>query len=828
MLFDSFFQDLCLGFRTVVKERSYSALAVGVLALGICGVTTQFSLVQAIALRGFPAPDADRLVGGGFVDPSQPNLFGGAGLPFLQDYEDIAAGARSFAATAAFFSQSTINATVAGVPRRYTGAYVTHDFFRVLAVAPALGRDFTAADHAPGAPRTAILSHEVWQRDFGGKASVLGTAFRLNGRPAVIIGVMPPRFKFPVNEALWVPLHDQFPVTPRDDPRARGSAFMARLKPGVSLDQATAELDAFAKRIAADHPRTSARFTAALLQPLSVNLVGNQLRRLMFAMLGAVFAVLLIACVNVMNMQFARAALRAKELALRGALGATRLRLARQLLTESLVLAALGAVLGVLLAHWAIDAIADAAAGLSFPLPAWIEFTVDPAVLAFTVGTTVLAALGSGLVPALLSTRAAAAAVLKDSARGNTGRIVNRVTSALVVAQIALTATLLILSTLQIKAVVKRTALDYGYDQDAFLSARLALFENDYPTPQARQQFYTRVLHALRARPEVAAAAFSSRLQMLFDNTGPQRYELEGTAYATDADRPRGNAEGITDGYFEVLGLPVLAGRALTPADFEPGRPPVALVNAAFARRHFGRDDPLGRRLRPHTPATPQPWRTIVGIVPDTLMQGPLNTQVDSAGWFAPIHEPQPPLFSTVIVRPAPGHSPAALAAVLRAELAKIDPNLPLYFVGPPRQWHDAALGRNRILASVFGMFGFVAVLLSAVGLYGVMSFAVNRRTQEIGIRMALGADARNIVRMVLRQGALQLALGLALGVVAALVLVRLGGAALSNLLFRENLADPVIYAGVCLLLAVVAAASCLVPARRATRVDPMVALRTE
>lgn len=827
MLLETFFQDLRIGLRVLIKEKGFCALAVGVLALGICGVTTQFSLVNAIALRGFNFPYADRIMGGGFRDPSQPNNFGGAGLPFAQDYLDIIETQQSFEQTAAFLNGSTINVTSKGTPQRYTGGYVTHDFFRVIGVEPVLGRNFTAADNTPGAERVALISHEIWQRDFGGDEKVVGLGVRINGKPATVIGVMPPRFKFPVNEQLWVPLWNEFPALPRDNPRNIGVGFMGRLKASVSVDQANAEFDAFAKRIAAANPKTSARFTAALVQPLSANLLGQQVRQVLYAMLGAVVVVLLIACVNVMNMQFARAALRTKELAVRGALGATRWRLVRQMLTESLLLAAFGAALGVLLANWAIDLIADATQGLQFPLPYWVTFDLDRTVLAVTLGTTLLAALISGFVPALLTSRASAADVMKDAGRGNSSQLVNRLTSGLVVAQIALTAGLLVLSALQIRSVLNRVTLDYGYDEQAFITARMGLFDADYPTPAARQKFFDGLLRQLRTAPEIETAALTARFQMLFAGGG--QYEIDGETYAADSDRPFGNFEGITDGYFSTLGLRILEGRDFL-ADDSDAKQPVALVNASFAKKHFGSTSPLGRRVRVFNAAQPQAWRTIVGVVPDTRMEGPFPGPriKDSAGFYQLVSTPQPPQFSTIIARAKGGQRADTLGAVLRRELAKIDPNLPLYFVGTPKTWHDGALAQFRLIATLFGIFGIVAVLLSSVGLYGVMSFAVNQRTQEFGIRMALGADASRILAMVVRKGVLQLAGGLLLGLGAALVLVQVGGANLQNFLFQVDPTDPTIYGSVAMLLIVVATVACLVPARRATRVDPMTALRAE
>jgi len=705
---------------------------------------------------------------------------------------------------------------------------VTEDFFRIVGVSPILGRDFTAEDNKPGAEKVALLGHEIWQRDFGADPNIVGQSIRINGKAATVIGVMPKGFKFPVSEQLWVPLFNEFPVKPREDPSGLGPQIIGRLKPGVSVDQANLEYIELARRLAKEYPKTNGQLTSASVQPLLRSFVGPQLRQTVYAMLGAVIVVLLIACVNVMNMQFGRAALRAKELAIRGALGATRWRIVRQMLTESLLVATIGAAVGVLMAFWAVGLLIRATSALPFPLPYWVSFDIDGKVLAFTVAITLVATLVSGLVPALLSVRANPAEVMKEGGRGNSSRLVNGLTRVLVVGQIALTAALLIAATLQIKSVRNQTTLDYGYDEAAVYTARMGLFEGDYPTSEARQQFFVRTLRALRNNPAFETAAMTGRFRMTFGNFG--QYEVDGQSYVTDRDRPRGNSEAVSDGYFTALGLKILEGRDFTIED-DDSKQPVAIVNTSFARKYFGNESPIGKRIRIFNPAQPQPWRSIVGVVPTTLMQGPFNQQTDDSGFYVPLlGVPPSPQFVTVIVRPHRGQSAETLAPGLSHAVAAIDSNLPVYFGGTPARLHDEILGVNRITATLFTIFGIAAVVLSAVGLYGVMSFSVNQRTQEFGIRMALGADGAEILRMVMTQGAWQLAIGLFIGVsVTALLLSLIGTQALQNFLFRVNLRDTLwIYSAVAGVLSAVAAASVFDPARRATRVNPIVALRTE
>ncbi len=830
-MFESFLQDLRVGLRMLVKDKTFFVLAVIVLALGICGVTTQFTMVNAIMLRGFSFPHPEQLMNVGLIDPQgtdQQNNFGNGNIPSTHDYEDLRAGQKSFAMMSAYLNGSTINVTYNKTPQRYTGGYVTEDFFKIIDVKPILGRDFTAEDNKPGAEKVTILGNEIWKRDFNGDPRVVGQAIRINGKAATVIGVMPPNFKFPQNEELWVPLYNEFPLKPRGDPTANGAQIMGRLKPGVTQDQANAEFVGLARRIAQDNPKTNAQYTSASVQSLHKTFTGQQLTQIMYAMLGAVVVVLLIACVNVMNMQFGRAALRARELAIRGALGATRWRIVRQMLTESFLIALLGAVVGVVLAYWAVDLLVQITSTPQFQLPYYIHFTIDGKVLGFTLG----AVLDSRLLfpvwcPLCLPLAGNASEMMKEGGRGNSSRLVTVITRILVVGQIAMTAALLIASALQVRSIRNQVKLDYGYDEEGVYAARMGLFEGDYPTEESRREFFKRAVRSLRTNPAFEGAAMSDRFRMTFDNFG--QYEIDGQKYATDRDRPKGNSEAVSDGYFTTLGLKILEGRDFTLEDSD-AKQPVAIVNASFARKHWGNESPLGHQVRRFNPAQPEPWRTIVGVVPDTLMQGPFNREADSAGFYVPLIGASPaPQFCTILVRPHPGQAAQNLGPALSKAVAQIDSNLPVYFPGTPAIFHAEVLSGPRLVASLFSIFGVVAFILSAVGLYGVMSFSVNQRTQEFGIRMALGADTARIFKMVMSQGAWQLIIGLVLGIgFMALFLGVIAAGALENILFKVNALDPFIYCSVAALLAAVAAISCFVPARRATQVNPMEALRTE
>lgn len=830
-------RDLRIGLRVLVKEKSFCALAVIVLALGICGVTTMFSVVNGVMLRGFSFPNADRLVSANFIDPSSATFFGVNGQISAMDYEELLPAQQSLESIAAYLNGSTVNVTVSGKPQRYTGAYITENFLRILGTPPMLGRDLTADDNKPGAEKVAILGYGIWQRDFGGSPDIVGKGVRINGKPATIVGVMPQGFAFPTNEQLWLPLYSEFPPLPRKDPRAINPAVIGLIKRDVSLDHANAEFTTIAKRLAAAYPETNKPFNTGQVQRLIDAFTPRPLRGTLLTMLGFCVGVLLIACVNVMNMQFARATLRAKELAVRSSLGATRGRLIGQMLTESLLVAGIGAVVGVGLAYLSIDWLSTTVRNLDNPPPSWITFDVDALVLTVTVGATLAAAVLSGLLPAWMSSRANASAVLRDGGRGTTSRRMTLVSRGLVVFQIVVTCVLLIGSLLQVRSILEQQTIDFGYDTNGIMSARMGLMDGDYPSQDARKLFYDRLERELRTNPEFEAVALTNRFRMVFSGTAP--IEIDGKQYKENRDRPNTNFEQVTGTFFHVTSQKLLEGRTFNDNDLD-ARLPVAIVNAAFARRHYGNESAVGRRFRTVVAngTQPGPWRTIVGVVSTVRMLGPFNNPgVDDTGFYVPFYStaagPAPPgpfvsQFATVVVKPRPGQQADALANVLRREVAKADPNLPLYFVGTPKSQVEVFVAQSRIIATMFSIFGAVAVVLASVGIYGVMSFAVNQRTQEFGVRMALGANDGTILGMVLKQGVVQIALGLMLGLGFALAIAAVAGNGIQNTLFGVSARDPITYGAVAALVTLVSLVATLVPARRATRVDPMIALRAE
>jgi len=836
---DTLLRDIRVGLRVLIKEKGFCSLAVFVLALGIAGVTTMFSVVNGVMLRGFSFPNGARLISLNFVDPTSATFFGVNGQVSSMDFQELLPQQQSYDALAAYLNGSTVIATVEGHPVRYTGAYVTEDFLKILGVSPLMGRDFTAADNTSGAGKVAIIGYGTWQRDFGGAADIIGKGVRINGKAATVVGVMPKGFAFPTNEEIWIPLFSEFPPKPRHDPSAVNPAVVGLLKAGVTFDQANAEATTIARRLAAAYPDTNKQFNTGQVQPLIDAYTSGPLRGTLWTMLGFCVGVLLISCVNVMNMQFARATLRAKELAVRSSLGASRMRLVRQMLTESLLIAGIGAIVGIGLAYASIDWLAATCRNLQNPIPNWITFDLDAPVLLFTVACTIAAAVFSGLLPAWMSSRANAVDVLRDAGRGNTSRAVGLVSRGLVVFQIVVTCVLLVGSLLQLRSITAQQTIDYGYDTAGLISARMGLMEGDYPTPESRKMFYDRLLQQFESDPEFESVALTNRFRMVFSGTSP--IEIDGKRYRAKGDRPTANFEQVNGTFFTVTGQKLLEGRTFTIDDLD-SRQPVAVVNAAFAQKHFGGESALGRRFRTATadgiPQQAGPWRTIVGVVTTVRMLGPFNQPgVDETGFYVPFFaNPVGPMsealvasqFTTIVAKPRGSQRADAMAGALRKQVAKVDPNLPLYFVGTPQGQIDGFIGQNRIIATMFSIFGLVAMVLASVGMYGVMSFSVNQRRQEFGVRMALGAHHSRILQMVLRQGAVQLAVGLFIGLGLALVLATLGAAGVQSVLYGVTGRDPLTYATVLALVTAVSLVATLVPAHRATRVDPMIALRAE
>ncbi len=807
---DTLFQDIRYGARQLRKNPGFTAVAVLTLALGICAVTTQFSLFHGLLLRGLPFPEPDRLVSMGVRDPSQQP----AELS-LSDFLEWQRQQQSCEGLAASDSYRWLNVVIEGASRPVGGLFVTHNFFALLGIRPSLGRDFVAEDEQPGAEPVALISHGLWEREFGGVPDIVGRTLRIEGRVTTVIGVMPPRFQYPSHEEIWAP----FLLSPERSPRHVN--VLARLKAGVTEDQAEAEFTTLAQRLAQNSPAVQPALTSARVERLHSSLVGG-MRPILSALLAAAVAVLVMACVNVMNLQFARVSSRMRELALRGALGAARGRLLRQMLTEGALVVGLGGLVGVALTRGTTQVFQTALGQIRFDaFPAWAITELNSTVLLFTVAVIAASVIASSLLPAFLASRADAMSVLKEGAHGQTHRLVSRIGGGLVMAQISLTCALLIVSLLQVKSITRHANVDVGFQPDGVLAGRLSLVAR-YHTSEERARLYERLLRDLRADPAFTQVALTSRALAVGGGFW-ECFQVEERHQAAAESRLTA-MEYISDGYFAALGLRPREGREFQTGERSRGEPS-ALVNDSFARKHFGDTSALGRRVR-LLPAdhSPSEWRTIVGVVPDTHLQN-FDPQRDGSGVFLPMEE-FVPNFPSVVVRARARAD--TLAEPLRRAVARLDPDLTLYGVGTPRANLLAFNGQARVVAGLSSLFALIACVLATVGLYGVASYAVSQRTRDLGIRMALGADRARIMALVLGRGGLQFAGGAAVGMALACAFVQVGGAQFEGFLYQVNPRDPVIYGTVVLLLAAVTLLACLIPARRAARVDPMAVLRAE
>jgi len=826
-----FLHDLRLGLRTLRREKGFALLAMLILGLGIAAVATQFAVVEGALLRGFSFPASDRLVSVELVNATKRSDANHPLVVTRADFADLGARQTSFESFAGYLNMTGANLSVGAVTRRLNAGYISHDFFRTLGVAPALGRDFTAEDDRPGSASAVILADSLWKSDFGGRPDIVGQAVRLNGRAGIVVGVMPAGFVFPWSEQLWTPMHVEFPIQPRHERVPGVVRIVARLKTGITIGQAEAEVHALANSLASEHPENK-DYSAGCVRPLIESFAPSQLRGVLCLLLCFAAGVLLVACVNVALMQLARATARSREFALRTSLGATCGRLVRQLLTENLILAAGGALLGIVLAQWAVSWIDVSIRQFSNSMPDWMRFSVNAPVLAGVVAAALVATLVAGVLPALLAARARPASVLGSSGRGFSSRG-GWISRCLIAGQIALTCLLLIGSLLQLRSILRQQNLDYGYDTDGLLSARIGLMAGPYPTDEARIAFHERLLRELRATSSIAHAAFSDRYRMALLDAVP--VEIGGTS---GSSRSTALGERITDGYFAALGQRLIEGRDFTANDSDTNQP-VVIVNASFARKHFGATSALGRRFRPinPNPAIEEPWRTVVGVVSDVRMSGPFDPSADNSGYYVPFTVAAPGngrlrrdgmKFATVILRPRGGVRAESLLPVLQKVVASLDPDLPVYYVGTPRSQLDGFLGQVRLTTTISLAVGALAVCLAAAGLYGVTAYSVSRRQREFGIRLALGARRRQLLGPVLRQVGIQIGIGLAAGVGLAFIGAKTAATVLGAVLFGVSPYDPLTYAAVPLLLIVVCLAATIVPARRATKVDPIVALRAE
>ncbi|HEX9938692.1 MAG TPA: ABC transporter permease [Longimicrobium sp.] len=801
----SLLQDLRYGARKLVHNPGVSAISVITLALGIGLTTTMFSIVYGAMMRGLPFENGDRVV---TIRRSNPVADQTEMDVTLHDFNDYRAQQRSFEGLGGF-TNGTITVSGSEKPERFDGAFVTANTFELLRARPHLGRTFRAGEDAVGAPAVVILGYHLWQNRYGGDRGIIGRTIRVNAEPAEVVGVMPDGFAFPASEEIWVPMKRPLPAT-----RGEGGDLFAfgRLKPGVSLDQANVEVAGIARRLAQQYPESNRDITA-YVEPYTKSFIGPEVVGLLSTMLFAVFLVLLIACANVANLLLSQAAMRAKEVGIRTAMGASRGRIIVQFLTEPLVMAVVAAVLGVAMAFQGVKLFNDAIEGTNPPF--FIVIRIDGPILLFVLGLTLFVTFVSGVLPALRASGANVNEVLKDESRGSSSFRVGRLSRALVVFEIALSVGLLVAAGLTIKSVTRLANADYGFPTKTIFTARVALPESGYRDSVAQVRFFDQLHQRLADVPGVESYTVAGMLPVLGAPT--ESFAVEGKAYARDSDYPETHYVTTYPGYFRTFQVS-LQGRDFGTADTRTSDP-VAIVSQTFATKYFGTTNPVGRRFRMGGAKSTEPMRTIVGVVPDMWNDGLENEDPETV--YLPFAQ-SPQRFMSVVIRTR--GEPAAMTTPVRNLVAGMDADLPIYFVNTLQERIDEESWFYRVFGALFMIMGAVALVLAAVGLYGVMAFNVTRRTREMGVRMALGAHPRDVVRLIMRQGLIQLAIGLVLGLGLAAAL----GYFLKLILFQVNFLDPLTYGATIAVLIVSTVAASLVPALRATRVDPMVALRYE
>jgi len=798
---DTVLQDLRYGVRRLVRDPAFTVIAVVCLALGIGANTTVLTAVNTLLLRPLPFADPDRLVAVyGISAGAGPDDRSSVSYPDYVDFGNLDGALTSAGA----YTNTMVNLGGIDEPQRLMGARVSASLFPTLGVKTAAGRFFSPDEDLAG--KAVVLSHELWQSRFGGDRKVLGQKVTVNGEPYTVVGVMEPRIQFPETARLWLPLE---PPTGPDSRGYRTYNIVGRLAPGVTPQQARARVAARARALAERYPEADAQRGGGAI--LYREQFSRQVRPMMLIMLGAVSCVLLIACANVANLLLARGTSRRREIAVRLAVGAGRGRVIRQLLTESLLIAALGGVLGALLGTWGIGALT---ASLPADLPFWMVFSVDGKVLGMTLAIAAASALVFGLVPALRASKLDLVSELKDGGRGTTGVRAGRLQASLVVAQLALSVVLLVGATLMLRSFMALHTVDPGFQADGVLTLQTSLQGPRYEGDSTVTRSYQQMIERIRALPGVKGAAAVSNLPVA-DCCASSTFYPEGKDYpAGGAPEALNNA--ATPGYFATMRIPMIAGREFGEGD-RTGAPNVAIVNRVLAERIWPGENPVGRRFR--FGANDSTWFTVVGVAHE-VKYNKLNEE-DLPQLYLP-HGQHPWRTLSIVVRTA--GEPAALAPAVRQAVRAMDPDLPVTRVQSMNEVVRLRMFESRVYGVMFAVFALVALLLASVGLYGVMSYTVAQRTHEVGVRIALGALPGDVIRMMVRRGARLIGIGLAIGVPAAFLLARV----LRGALYGVSASDPVTFAGIVALLTGVALAASWLPARRAARVEPMVALRTE
>ncbi len=804
--------------RSLLRTPGFTLVALATLALCLGANTALFSVVRGVLLRPLPYAEPDRLVYLWMDNPGTQLADDVTSPPMFLHWRK---SATTLAHSALYQTTTAFNLTGDGEPERLSGTLAGDQFLETLGVTPLLGRNFTAAEQTPGNDHVILLGYNFWQRRFAGDRNILGRQITINGRPRTVIGVMPPSFFFYEKDDLLIPLA----LPPEAATATRNYSFpaLARLKPGVSAAQAQAELAAAQPAYWEQVPE--AKNFGVKVSPLHGWQV-REVRTALWVLLGAVACVLLIGCANLANLLLARGLARRREIAIRLSLGATRFAVARQLLAESLLLALAGGALGLLLGSWGVSGIKLLGAAY-LTRPELIQ--LDLPVLATAATLTVLCGLAFGLVPALQATRTDPQESLRSGARGATAdRSTRLARSTLIVVQAALAVVLLVGAGLLLRSFWKLSQIDTGLDPAGLTVMPVALPPAKYDTPAKIAAFQQQSLEKLAAAPGIDSAALTTFV-LLNRLHSSAIFTLEQRAWSSGERRPEVTIDNISPGYFKTLHVPLVAGRDFTAADRE-GAERVVLVNESFARAHFPAGDAVGRRFllgnlpapgavdRQGRPLTAN-WLTIVGIVRDLRRQGPEQpTRIEC---YLPMAQSPRFAYRYLVRSTLPT---AALAPALRAAIWSVDRDLPLPFIDPAAKSFDALTAQRRLNLWLIGAFATLALLLATLGLYGVMAYSVSQRTGEFGIRLALGANPAALLRLVLTQGARLLALGLLAGIAASFALARL----VQSLLFNVPAHDFATYTAVCALLATAGLLACYLPARRAARTDPMVALRSE